>query len=451
MISVIVPAKDAANTLGDCLKALLSQEGMQYDRDYEVIVVDDGSTDNTAHLAEEYKVRVIRQSNAGPASARNAGARIARGVLLAFTEGQVKRVSAVVGNEPSSWHEAGEGAEVAIIGHGLFLESLEALKLLREGQGWSVVLVDIEDLYDEFSFGTKTPQAIRDFLIRAKQSWRKVPRFVLLVGDASFDPRNYLGLGGFDFVPTKLVDTYIMETASDDWFVDFNGDGLPEIAVGRVAVQTAEEARAVVSKIVAYEQGLGGHLREVLLVADLQDGFFDFEAASEEVRALIPGSMTVQEVYRGDFDDDVEVHARLLELMNQGPLLVNYLGHGSIEVWRGGLLDTEDAEVLTNGFRLPFFIMMTCLNGYFQAPNADSLAESLLKAGQGGAVAAWASSGLTEPDEQSLLNQAIIRLLFNGESLTLGEAVMRAKAAVPDGDVRRTWVLFGDPATKLNY
>jgi len=86
MISVIVPAKDAANTLGDCLKALLSQEGMQYDRDYEVIVVDDGSTDNTAHLAEEYKVRVIRQSNAGPASARNAGARIARGILLAFTD-----------------------------------------------------------------------------------------------------------------------------------------------------------------------------------------------------------------------------------------------------------------------------------------------------------------------------------------------------------------------------
>jgi hypothetical protein len=79
----------------------------------------------------------------------------------------------------------------------------------------------------------------------------------------------------------------------------------------------------------------------------------------------------------------------------------------------------------------------------------ESLAEALLKASQGGAVAVWSSTGLTYPDEQSFINKELIRLLFNGESLTLGEAAMGAKAATTDQDVRRTWILFGDPATRL--
>ena len=87
---------------------------------------------------------------------------------------------------------------------------------------YSVALIDVEDIFDEFSYGTKTPQAIKDFLTRASTSWQTPPRFVLLVGDASFDPRNYLGLGNQDFLPTKLLDTAYMETASDDWFVDFD-------------------------------------------------------------------------------------------------------------------------------------------------------------------------------------------------------------------------------------
>ena len=92
---------------------------------------------------------------------------------------------------------------------------------------------------------------------------------------------------------------------------------------------------------------------------------------------------------------------------------------------------------------------MTCLNGHFHDVYTESLAEAFLKAKHGGAVAVWASSGLTEPGKQVVLNQELIRLLVNGESLTLGEAVGRAKAAVQDPDIRRTWILFGDPATRL--
>jgi hypothetical protein len=126
------------------------------------------------------------------------------------------------------------------------------------------------------------------------------------------------------------------------------------------------------------------------------------------------------------------------------------MGHGSVEVWRGDLLDADAADGLVNS-GLPFFMSMTCLNGFFQDPYGDSLAEALLKANSGGALAVWTSSGMTLPGEQAMMNKELVRLLFNGQSLTIGEAAMGAKSATSDQDVRRTWILFGDPSTKLKY
>jgi hypothetical protein len=89
------------------------------------------------------------------------------------------------------------------------------------------------------------------------------------------------------------------------------------------------------------------------------------------------------------------------------------------------------------------------LKGYFQNPYTESLAEALLKVPQGGAVAVWASSGMTEPDGQALMNKELIRSLFNGGALTIGEATVRAKTSVSEQDIRKTWILFGDPTTRL--
>ncbi len=83
-VSVIVPARNAADTLGSCLMALASQS---VDRArYEVIVVDDGSSDETPQIAEASADRLVRQTPQGPAAARNAGAAIAKGGLLIFTD-----------------------------------------------------------------------------------------------------------------------------------------------------------------------------------------------------------------------------------------------------------------------------------------------------------------------------------------------------------------------------
>ena len=86
MISVIVPVKDGAQTLPACLEALLRQDGQRFGVDYEIIVVDDGSRDESARIAAQMGLRVISQANAGPAAARNLGASLAGGQLLAFTD-----------------------------------------------------------------------------------------------------------------------------------------------------------------------------------------------------------------------------------------------------------------------------------------------------------------------------------------------------------------------------
>ena len=171
------------------------------------------------------------------------------------------------------------------------------------------------------------------------------------------------------------------------------------------------------------------------------------------MKALIPNSIVVREVMRSAMDDQT-AHTQIVNHMQRGPKIVNYLGHGSFGLWRGNLLTVADGANLSNGPEYSFVIGMTCLNGQVQDPYGDGLGEALMKAEQGGAIAVWASSALTEPDGQALMNKELIRQLFPGfgfniQGLTLGEAVMKAKAASSDTDVRRSWILLGDPTIKL--
>jgi hypothetical protein len=370
--------------------------------------------------------------------------------LLALTPEQAKPVAAITANQPSRWRQAGQGADLVIISHRDFINSMEPLKARRQSQGLQVAVVDIADVFDEFSYGHKTPYAVRDFLRHAVAEWTPGPRFVLLVGDASLDPKDYLGFGAHDLIPTKLIDTAVMETASDEWLADLDGDGLAELAVGRLPARTAQEAERLLAKITDYERA--GTSAGVLLVADHDDAF-DFAAANEQLRVLIPADVAVEEIDRGQMDDTAAM-GQLLESLNRGPALVNYTGHGSVDLWRGHLLTAEDARELSNGERLSVFVTMTCLNAYFHDAALESLAEALMNAEGGGAVAVWAPSGMTGPSGQAAMNRELYRLLFTdsspqGTSWTLGEAAVRAKTAVGNDDIRRTWILLGDPTMLL--
>jgi hypothetical protein len=269
---------------------------------------------------------------------------------------------------------------------------------------------------------------------------------VLLVGDGSFDPRNRLGLGEWDLVPAKLVHTAVLETASDEWYVDFDGDGVGEMGIGRLPVRTVEELATVVGKIVGCGESRCVSGERVMMVAD-QNGDFDFEGASGDSRESLPGNVTVEEVFRGRLGTEA-ARSEVLAGLGAGCLAVNYLGHGSVGVWSGNVLTAKDAPSLS-ATHPTVFVLMTCLNGFYHDLYTESLAEALLlHSGPGGASAVWASTGLSEPQWQADLNREFLKGLFQ-ESLTLGEAALKAKTLVPDSDVRATWTLFGDPAMKV--
>jgi hypothetical protein len=384
-----------------------------------------------------------------PWSTTNTGAPD-RHTILAMAGDRVASPGAVRANHPSHWHSAQSGAEMVMVSHEDFAEALGSLVRSHRAQGRSVEVALIGDLYDEFNFGERSPFAVRQFLQSAIRHWKIAPKYLLLNGRASVDPRNYLGFGHLDYVPTKIVPTPSLMTASDDWFSDFNDSSMPTIATGRLPVGSVDDAKTVVEKIVAYEgQSTNGPWTgQVLMVAD-QNDTENFSQDSRTVQAQLPSTLQVTDVFASTVGIN-NARQDILAAINSGQLLVNYIGHGSEEQWSGeNLFDTTNVPSLTNGSRLPVFLIMNCLNGLFQDVYMQPLAVTLLLTPNGGGVAALASSGLNQAPPQNELDKLIVENAFNSERPTLGESILKAKSLIGDPTVRKTYVLFGDPAMQI--
>ena len=364
--------------------------------------------------------------------------------IFAFGDDRVQPPAQIVVNAPSTLNAAKNTADLVIITNKAFASAAASLKVARDAQGISTTIADVQNVYDEFSYGAHGPEAIRAFLQRAKSSWTKAPRYAIFLGDSSFDPRNYLGMGNVDFVPTKLVATAYLKTSSDDWFADFNDTGLAQIAMGRIPVRTSDEAAAVVNKLVRRASVTGPWLKNVEIISDRTNGV-SFTKGADQLAALVPGTFTTGRI---SFAATPNPSQAVIDSFNSGALLTNYIGHGSVEIWSNDVFSSTAASALTNGDKLPFVVTMNCLNGYFHDLFQESLAEALLKNGSGGAIGVWASSALTSPDQQLRVNLALYRQLFGGTT-TIGDAILKAKQETTDIDVRRTWILFGDPTLKL--
>ena len=370
--------------------------------------------------------------------------------LLAVADDHVSKAAAIRANHPSQWHAGQAGADIVMISHPDFIAALAPLVSSHKSDGKSSVIVPIDDLYDEFNFGERTPYAIKNFLQSAAANWKTVPKYLLLNGRASLDPRNYLGFGHLDFVPTKIVPTSSLMTSSDDWFSDFKGNGLPTIATGRLPVSTASEANAMAEKIAAYESKAtdGPWTNQALIVAD-QDDSENFTQDSQLIQSQIPSSMQVTDIFTSTMGSET-ARQQIAAAINSGQLLVNYLGHGSEDQWSGtNLFDNATVTSLTNGTQLPVFLIMDCLNGFFQDVYDQPLAVTLMLAPNGGGVAVLASTGLNSPAPQTLLDKLIVQNLLGPSHQTLGDSILKAKSHISDFSVRRTYVLFGDPAMQI--
>ena len=378
------------------------------------------------------------------------GAQGASHTLLAFSDDQTSAPADLAFHQPNSIDKPQYGADIVVITHPDFASSIAPLVKLHASQGSSVIVVTTDQIFDAFNFGERSPFALRSYLQLAATSWHVRPQAALLVGRASFDPRDYLGFGYLDFVPTRMIETAAFKTASDDWLTDFNETGFATIPTGRLPVDTPANAALVVSKIVGYESGAsaGPWQQQALVIAD-QNIDANFSSAANFAAADMPAGLAVTKIL-ADGQDPTVVGPQILAALNSGALLVNYTGHGSEQQWSfSDLLDDAAASALSNGDRLPVYLLMDCLNGYFQDVYATSLSTSLLLAPNGGAVAVWASSGFTDAAPQATMDQALLSTLAANPSTPLGKAILNAKAGIIDPDVRRSWILFGDPAMRL--
>lgn len=329
---------------------------------------------------------------------------------------------------------------------------LEPLLSARREQGHTTFMTTPQAVYDSFSYGQIDPLAIRSFLQHARNEWSQPPEFVLLVGDATYDPFGYLGDSPATLLPSPFINTvYGGQTVSDNMLADLDEDGYPDLALGRIPASTPAQAERIVAKIRAYEQrqAVAAWQHDVVFVADGAEPHF--KSSSEQLENNLPNGFTTASFYPTDTEPATE---EVTSLLNQGALLVNYVGHGSVNRWgKAGLLTSDVAYQLSNGDRLPIYINMTCLTGLFTHPKEMSLAESLLWAENGGAVAVLAPTSLTLPDDQTQLNSALLDAILTGDAETIGEAVVMAKDAIPlesdnARDVVATFNLLGDPALK---
>ncbi len=350
-------------------------------------------------------------------------------------------------------------ADYLAIGPSDLLAPLQPLLDRRQAAGLATLAVDATAIYEQFGDGRPGPEPIRAFLRHAAGQWPAPPRFLLLAGDASYDPQGYAGPAGQEAarLPTCLVDTYFVgETASDHCFADLDGDLQPELAVGRLPAQTPKQIATAVDKIIAYEQAPADSdwLRRALLVADDEP---EFPAASRRIadQVLSPAGLQVQSLYLDDpaLAQPATARRALFDALEAGVALVNYAGHGSPEWWAGELLSSADAASLRNRNRLPIVTAMTCLTGFFHHPSTESMSEALLWA-DGGAVAAFMPSSEGITSEQLPVALAFYDHLLSGQHPTLGEAIQAAKQELVQNrrtsdDMIRTFNLLGDPALDI--
>ena len=350
-------------------------------------------------------------------------------------------------------HSAANGADDLIITSGSLRAAAQSLADYRKGRGLATRVVTVDDVMDDFADGLENPAAIHDFLVYAAGSWQPHPRYVTLAGKGTYDYRDLLGYHD-DLVPPLMVASYEGLVPSDGAYADLNGDGLPDLAIGRIPALTAAELTAYVQKVIAYETGgAGPWAKQALLVADAPDAAGDYVAGSDQLAALVPAGVQVDKDYLPVGADQSQIdaaRAQLIGAFDNGRVLVNYIGHGGLDrLATPGLLTTDDVAQLVGGARSPILTALTCNIAHFAYPGYRFLGEDLIVQPGGGAMAVFAPTGLSYDGPAVQLGQHLVPALLAAPGTVLGDAILRGikgYAATGDLTLLPAYNLLGDPA-----
>jgi hypothetical protein len=353
-------------------------------------------------------------------------------------------------------------ASYLVVSHAAFLDGLSPLVAARAAQGHSVKVVDVEDVYAQFSHGIYDAAAIRDYIAFAYSTLGT--RYVLLVGGDTYDYRDFLGLAPVSFVPSLYRETSetVRFAPSDATYADVDGDGLQDLAIGRLPVRTLEELDNAITKTLQYDAR--SYLDTAVLAADYTDAGANesFTTASNRLAEDLPPSWQVDRIYL-DQTPLATARTELFAGIAAGSGLTSYVGHSGPTSWGSSvkpvsshLFKIADVSLLTNSGLPTVVTQLGCWNTYYASPRTESLGPRLLLVADKGAAAVLGAATLTQDANGNRFGSLLTpRLVAPGA--TLGDAIWQAKrdlaAQSPESadlrDILYGWILLGDPALKV--
>ncbi|MDR0969292.1 MAG: type IX secretion system sortase PorU [Lentimicrobiaceae bacterium] len=373
--------------------------------------------------------------------------------------------------ENQNLHQLGNADMIIICPKEWIEQGEELADLHQQLDGLNTIVVDVEEIYNEFGNGTCDPSSIRNFVRMIYTRSDKNLKYLLLFGDTSFDFRDKLGYNSNSITAYQskesLNETYSYVT--DDYFAlldlteGYECSGTVDIGVGRLPVNTKQQAVDMVNKIKHYclaQQTIGQWRNKMLVMADDEDGN-EYVNQSEKLAIQIDTSaknLVVNKLYIDAFEQIrvsegyryPEANKILLKKFDEGLFILNYIGHGGVlGITDEKVLTSADAMNLKNGDKLPFMLSATCEMTRFDDPSIVSLGELLILNKNGGIIATFTTSRPVYPSPANSALRAFYKGLFkkNGAIATLGDAFMNAKSNAS----YLCFPLIGDPALKLAY
>jgi hypothetical protein len=355
---------------------------------------------------------------------------------------------------PSTLKSTTNRADYLLLAPEAFLPAAQPLLDYRQSQGLLTKAVSLEEVYEQFGKGETSPMAIKEFLEYAYHSWSAPSlRYVLLLGDASYDPKDYLQTGVVDWLPGFPVKTSYLWTVSDPGYASVNGeDLLPDLAIGRLPAASVEEAERLIEKVLLFEGGGGDFLGQAVLVADNADLAGNFEQDAEEIASTLLASRSPKKIYYSQ--EGANTRTKIVEAFDEGASLMSYMGHGSTVVWASELIfRSQDVPSLALQPQQPLLLTLNCLNGFFHFPPMNALSEALLKAEGKGVIGAFSPSGLSVNDAAHLFHKALLGEILSGRHERLGDALLAAQDAYAQTgafpELLSIYHLFADPALTM--
>lgn len=372
------------------------------------------------------------------------------------------------------------GSEFIIISNKFFKAQVERYADYRANQSPNKLTTSVyyvDDIMNEFSGGLLDPTAIRNFLKYAYDYWQVKPFYVLLFGDGDYDYLNTIKeTVDKNFIPTyQTVESLdeINSYVTDDYYSRVSGvDKKADLAVGRLPVQTENDASAVIDKIIEYENTLekGPWRYTITLVADdgpqavgKDDGSLHTSQSENLAQKRIPKYFYLNKIYLAAYPTiytglgrrKPEVNKAIINSINNGTLLLNWIGHGNPNTWAHEYVFEKASTIPQLKNKNYFFLTAaTCDFGKFDDPNEQSSTEMMINMPNSGAIGAFTAARVVYSDANAEINDTFYNYLFsrideNNLPVRIGKAFFLTKqfrTSVND----EKFHLFCDPTLRLN-